>query len=628
MRFAHPELLWFLLLLPGIGFFMWLRYRAGRRALEQALSPIMARRLTLHLSGAARGRRLMLVLLALALTILGGARPQRGTQYVTATRTGGDVIFALDVSESMLAEDLKPNRLQRARHEISAILDRLKGDRVGLVAFAGESFLQCPLTLDYSAARMFLEYMTPELIPQPGTDLGRALEVAVGAFDEGSEGYRALVLITDGEDHGGRVDEGIKSARDAGVKIFAVGIGNEAGEPIPMRGAAGGIQGYKQDRDGRVVLTRLEEGPLRRVAEETDGFYTRAGGTLGLHRVVDAIEGMEKRELEGGMRVLYEERYRYFVWPALILLLLEMWIPRRRQAFPVRPSFLRRALSMLAFALVVLPAQAGPSTAAPQGAVDAGRWRERFEENEIFRTEHPADARPLYNLGTLWHEQGDWSAAEQWLRNASPAAAGDLAGRIHYNLGSTLFRKGDLEAARDAFVEALRVDPQNEDAKRNLELTQRMLDRQAQKPDSLRQQQQENQEQKKQQDQQNEKGQQQETQTQGEENPQQQEQQDRQEQQEQQDQQNQQDQRKQQQQPDATEEQPENGDDAAKEQESHDAQDERSADPRETAEGDSLSPLEAQQVLQVLRGLEGRERELLKQRFRARSRSLRVEKDW
>ena len=656
MRFAHPEMLWLLLLLPAIGLLAYLRLRSGRRALASALTPVMARRLTGHLAGRAREGRLALTLLALALLILGGARPQRGTQYVTAKRMGGDVIFALDVSESMLAEDLKPNRLQRARHEISAILDRLKGDRVGLIAFAGEAFVQCPLTLDYAAARMFLDYMTPELIPQPGTNLGEALRVAARAFSGESEGYRALVLITDGEDHAGDLTEAARAAHAAGVRVFAVGIGSDAGEPIPQRDAAGAVQGYKQDREGRVVMTRLQEGPLRELADATDGVYVRAGGTLGLNRVVDAIDRLEKRELEGGVRILYEERYAYFVWPAAVLLLLEMWVPLRRRALRVRAFGLGRVAPAAMIALgcsALLPAlapgalvraQSPPAGGAPRNAASGGargapaeqgartgelsedQWRRLFEENEVFRGKHPDDARPFYNIGNLLHDRGEWDAAEQSYRDAGPRADERLAGRIDYNLGNTRFKKGDLQGAREAFLQALRADPENEDAKFNLELTQRRLDEVAQMSDSLQQSGEKRQE-----------GQGEQKQQQG--------------RQEQQNspQQNEENQSREQEQPaggadssraDSEQQQqrdegqsPPQGTDQQEEQAGAESQPEprggaEQAEMEEAARGDSTASPDAVQVMQILRGLEGRERELLKERFRARSRNLRVEKDW
>ncbi|MCK4303492.1 MAG: VWA domain-containing protein, partial [Candidatus Eisenbacteria sp.] len=349
MRFAHPHILWLLLLLPVVGLFAWARLRAGSRALERALSPGMSARLTQHLATGRRMMGLLLLLLTCLFLILGAARPQRGTQYVKASRRGIDVLIALDLSESMLAEDLKPNRLLRARHEIGGIIDRLRGDRIGLVAFAGAAFVQCPLTLDYAAARMFLEFMGPDLIPEPGTSLAEALRVSTRAFDSDGDEFKALILISDGEDHAGEVEEAAREARRAGVRVFSVGIGSASGEPIPVRDSEGSIEGYKKDKSGKIILTRLNDDSLRRIAESTRGLYVRAGGTLGLDRVMKAIDQMDKKELEGGIRVLYEERYSYFLWPAIVLLLAQWWIPLRRR--PKRGSGLSAPL-LLCIALL------------------------------------------------------------------------------------------------------------------------------------------------------------------------------------------------------------------------------------------------------------------------------------
>jgi len=367
MRFAHPQLLWLLLLLLPLGLFAWARLRAGQTALVRALGPSMAERLTAHLSPGRRRGRLLLLLLALAFLILGVAQPQRGTHYATATRRGIDLIVALDVSESMLAEDLKPSRLVQARHEIAGILDRLKGDRVGLVAFAGAAFVQCPLTLDYAAARMFLEFMTPELIPEPGTSLAEAIRVSLRAFGPEEEGFRALILITDGEDHVGDVRQAAQEARRAGVRVFAVGIGSETGEPIPLRDAQGKIEGYKKDNSGKVVLTRLDPSALEEIANVTGGLFIQAGGMLGLERILMEIDRMEKRELEAGIRVLYEERYFYFAWLVFACLIIEWRIPTRRiwrKSAAARRSAgrFRVGLIVLLLAVAIAAAQAQPAT--------------------------------------------------------------------------------------------------------------------------------------------------------------------------------------------------------------------------------------------------------------------------
>ncbi len=651
MRFAHPQLLWLLLVLVPLGLCVAYRLRAGRRALDDALSARMAQRLTAHLAPGRRTWRLALLLMALVALVLGAARPQRGAQYVTAKRTGRDLVIALDVSESMLAEDLKPNRLARARQEIAAILDHLRGDRIGLVAFAGAAFVQCPLTLDYSAARMFLDFMGPELISEPGTALAEAVRVGVRAFDAQSEGFRAMILISDGEDHQGNLEAAAREARKAGVRVFAIGIGSEAGEPIPQRDAAGKIQGYKRDSEGHVILTRLDAQALRTIAEASGGLYVSAGSSLGLERVLGEIETMERREMEGGLRLLYEERYHYFVWPALVLLLLELLIPLRRGAWRQlwRPAVRRWRVPGLTIGVLVLAVVCGPARGAPApppGAPPAGQparaeadpvWLRQLEENEVFRARHPGDPRPLYNLGNLYHEQGGFARAAELYQGAQVRAAGPLRGAVDYNLGNTRFRAGDLQSARDAFLAALRGDPGNENAKLNLELTQRMLDAQQAQSDSLGQKSQEGQQNRSstgqgapEKDSRKSAG---ERQKSGESS----------------DSSSAGQQQKQQQQegkqPEAGESSNSQGESqspqGAPESGAQDQQQDGQMPAGETGEqgadrsatpsyGESRADSSAanQPWAQILRGLEGAERDLLKRRFQARARNLRVEKDW
>jgi len=633
MRFAHPWVLWLLLLLPVLGLLAWSHLRRGARALAAALSPVMAERLTGHLRPGRRGVGLVLMLMAAFFLVLGAARPQRGTQYVAATRRGIDLIIALDVSESMLAEDLKPNRLVRARHEIGAILDRLKGDRVGLVAFAGAAFVQCPLTLDYSAARMFLDFMGPDLIPEPGTNLGEALRIATRAFQSEEAGFRALILISDGEDHMGGLEDAIAEARKAGVRTFSVGIGSESGEPIPIRDAQGQVSGYKKDSAGKVVMTRLNEDPLRQIAEASGGLYVPAAGSLGLDRVLAEIDAMEKKELKGGIHMLYEERYSYFVWPAIVLLLIQWWIPLRQRArLPLGATLalvrkgVRGAgliLGLLA-TLTLAPSASGPG-GMPAGTglppVEPGdvpaeeRLAALLEEHQVLRARHPGDPRPLYNLGTLLHMKNDLEQAQEYLGVAANWADGRLGSRVAHNLGDTLYKLGRVAEARDAFARAVALDPDNEDAKINLEVTQRLLDALQQHPDSTAQENQQNQQD--QQDGQDQEGRQ-EQQQQGEQEQQQGEQEQQQQQEQGSDQQGEQDQQEQ------------RGEQDQQQREQSEQQEGQHAQPNEAAADRPDSTVSAEQMhaLQILRGLEASERDLLNRRFQARSRNVRVEKDW
>ena len=274
----------------------------------------------------------MLLLVTVSLLVLALARPQFGTRIETVRSQGQDVVVALDVSLSMLAEDVAPNRLDRARLEIMRILRRLDGDRIGLVAFAGSAFVQAPLTVDYGAAAMFLNAMDPDLISLQGTNLGEALTVALDAFEEGTRDHRVLVIVTDGEDHEGEIEGALERAVQEEVRIHTVGIGSLEGVPIPDIDDRGVRTGFQRDEEGNVVTTRLDEATLERVAERTGGRYFPATATgASLDPLIEEITGGDGRELEAREVTQFDEQFQIFLGAALLLLLVEAVVPDRRR---------------------------------------------------------------------------------------------------------------------------------------------------------------------------------------------------------------------------------------------------------------------------------------------------------
>jgi len=331
-RFISTEILFGLLLVPALGGFFWGARRARRRALAQFGDLALVQKLSATLSRRARAAKSVLILVAVAFLVLALARPQFGSRVEIVRSEGQDVMVALDVSRSMLAEDVVPNRLERARLEVMRILQRLDGDRIGLVAFAGNAFVQSPLTVDYGAAALFLNAMDTDLIPIQGTNLGEALSVALDAFEEGTRDHRVLIVVTDGEDHEGEIEEALERARDEGVQIHTVGIGSIEGVPIPEFTASGERSGFIRDDDGAVVTTRLDESTLERVAEATGGRYFPAlGPGANLNLLVEEITGGEGRELEAREITQFDEQFQVFLGFAWVLLLVEGLIPERRR---------------------------------------------------------------------------------------------------------------------------------------------------------------------------------------------------------------------------------------------------------------------------------------------------------
>ena len=325
LLFADYRYLYLLLLCPvfllGYGLLRHLRSRRvkafGDEELVKALMPSWSR---------SKGWvRMVLFTLAFALFAIGLARPRTGAKLAERTTRGAEIIVALDVSNSMLAEDYSPNRLERAKLSISRLTDRLQDDRIGLVIFAGTSFVQLPVTTDYVSAKMFLGSINTGSIPVQGTAIGDAIRLSIKSFSAQSEKSRVIVVISDGENH---EDDAVAAARQAaelGIKVYTIGVGSAEGQPIPMDG------GLLKDKDGNIVVTRLDEETLRQVAKAGGGAYIHAGGEeFGLNPIIQDIRRMEDEEFGSVVFEEYDEQYMYFLGAALLLLVIEMLIGERK----------------------------------------------------------------------------------------------------------------------------------------------------------------------------------------------------------------------------------------------------------------------------------------------------------
>jgi Ca-activated chloride channel family protein len=276
-------------------------------------------------SGAAQGiARGSLLGIGLFLLFFAAAGPQCGERTELVKRTGIDLVVALDASNSMMARDVKPSRLDRAKLEVTALLDRLKGDRVGLVVFAGDAFVQCPLTTDYAAARLFLRAVDPASMPQQGTAIANALLESKRVLEGGGRGSaaaKAVLLITDGEDQQGDALKYASELGEAGIRIYAVPVGSESGEPIPIVDKAGNVTGYKKDKEGRTVLSHTDVAGLRELASRGNGLVLRGGGAeLGVLELLPELDKLQKGDLESRRSVQYDDKYIWFAWPAFALL--------------------------------------------------------------------------------------------------------------------------------------------------------------------------------------------------------------------------------------------------------------------------------------------------------------------
>lgn len=274
--------------------------------------------------------KFILSALALAFLIIGIANPQLGLKQEEVKREGADIMIALDVSNSMMAEDLSPNRLEKAKQAIEKLIDKLKGDRLGMIVFAGDAFVQLPITTDYSAAKLFLDNISPEIIQRQGTDIEAAINLALESFGKDEGKNKALVIITDGETHEGNTTEAVKAAVEKGITIHTIGLGSISGVPIPDF-QNGRRTGFKKDKEGNTVISKLDEATLQTISNEGNGVYVRASNAeLGLNTILDEIDKLDKKQFKGKMFSDYEDQFQYFIAAALLLLLVELLISERK----------------------------------------------------------------------------------------------------------------------------------------------------------------------------------------------------------------------------------------------------------------------------------------------------------
>jgi Ca-activated chloride channel family protein len=323
----HYLYLFFLipLLIAGIVVYM-VRKRSRLRQLADAE---IVPRITDSVSRRLQTLQLMLTVFGISFLIIALARPKWGEKLQIYKGEGIDVVIALDASKSMLAQDIKPDRLSRAKTEIAILLDNLSSDRVGITAFAGDCYVMCPLTTDIEAAKLFLGIVSPDVVPRPGTNLEKAIVVSNSLFDPEDDTHKALVIFTDGDNLVGDPMAAVDRIKESGVKIFTIGMGTLEGSPVPELDRQGHFVSYKKDEEDRIVMSRLSERLLIILAKAADGRYFRTEGNYADHLVAE-LGKIKKKEIGGGEYVEYEERYQYFLIPAFVLLFLGLFMNDRK----------------------------------------------------------------------------------------------------------------------------------------------------------------------------------------------------------------------------------------------------------------------------------------------------------
>ena len=499
---AQPLYLLLILLIPLMYMAYWLMRRWRKRRIARFGDPDLVSSLAPLVPRRKGWLKLTLISLALLFFAIGMARPQLGAILKEKQVRGAEIMVVLDVSNSMLAEDYSPNRLERAKLAISKLVDELQGDRIGLIIFAGESFVQLPVTSDYVSAKIFLSSITTESVPVQGTAMGEAIRTAIKSFTSESENSRAIILITDGENH---EDDPVAAARDAvdmGARVFCIGVGSPEGKPIPVDGE------LLKDKDGNIVVTRLDEATLKEVASAGKGLYVRAGNTeFGLNPVIDEIRSLDEKDFQSVVFEEYDEQYMYFFAIALIFMLIEFMISdtrNRRSLFGGGKGMVAVLILMLA-SPVMLQAQSDRSEVrAGNRDFRKGEFREAELDYKRALVEDSTSITAKYNLGNALYRTESYSEAELYLKglgdslkSVSPSRASDC----FHNSGNLALKQKKYQEAVDAYKESLRLEPDNFETKSNLAYAQKMLKEQQQQQQQQQQNQNQQQDQKDQQDQ-------------------------------------------------------------------------------------------------------------------------------
>lgn len=329
-RFEHTWILWGLFLIPIFIFLFVLLNQWRKKARKEFAEHALFSQLMPRYSKAKYRLKFILFFIGFGLLILGVSNPQVGSKLEEVKREGIDLIVALDVSNSMKAEDLKPNRLERAKRAMQQLVERLKGDRLGIIVFAGKAYTQLPVTTDYAAAKLFLNTIDTDIVPTQGTAIGAAIELASTSFDFESGGNKVLIVVSDGENHEDNAVEAAAEAAKKGIKTFTIGMGSPNGAPIPVI-KNGRRNGYRQTSDGSTVISSLNEEMMQEIASAGGGTYLRAtNANAGLQQLLDELSGMDKEAFESKVYTDYEDRFQFFIGAAVIFILLSLLISEKK----------------------------------------------------------------------------------------------------------------------------------------------------------------------------------------------------------------------------------------------------------------------------------------------------------
>jgi len=486
-RFQHIEYLWLLLLVPVaiLVYILYLRWRKSRIAKLGAADLVKG-----QIAGRINGRlttKFVLSMLAFVSAVIGLANLQKGAGTETAERKGIDVIFALDVSKSMLARDIQPDRLTRSKQLIERMMDKMKNDRVGLVVFAGKAYLQTPLTVDYSAVKMLLSSVGPDMVPTQGTVLAEAISLADKSFSEKEKKYKALVLISDGEDHDEAAEGMARQAAEQGVIIHTVGVGSPEGTTIidPATGKE------KLDEAGKPVITKLNEAELQGIAQAGGGGYQHLDNANSVaDNLSDAVNNIEGRNMGAVIFTQYKSYFQYFIAIAVLLLVIEWLMPSSRVVRSNRNMTIKAAGITATLALLLICAGGFAQEKNDRKAAAAAN-DQIYKGNQLYRDkkykeaaasydaalrQDPASLKGKYNSGNALYNSDQYEqAATQFASVAESSKDKAEKAKAYHNLGNSFMKQRKWQEAVDALKQSLKLNPADEDTRYNLAYAQEKL---------------------------------------------------------------------------------------------------------------------------------------------------------
>ncbi len=492
MRFGYPQFLWLAaVLLPALSLFLVWCWRKKQKLIAQFVTSRLLANLTVGVSQFRQKMRLVLLAAAFGFALLAMARPQWGFDWEEAKQQGIDILVAIDTSKSMLANDVTPTRLARAKMAAFDLMKLAKSDRLGLIAFAGSAFLQTPLTLDEEAFRQNVETLDVGIIPQGGTAVGEAIDTAVKAFETSGDNHKVLVLFTDGEDQDTGVEAAAQKAAKAGIKIFTIGVGSAEGELIRVQDESGAA-GFLKDEQGNVVKSRLNEHLLQQIATTGNGFYLPLRGANPMETLYQrGLANLPKNDTQTKLVKSFRDRFHWPLGLALLVLIAEIFLPHRRRvhldkgiAVEAGPQ-LKKAAAMLF--IIALPATTFSSPSDAMKKYEAGKFDDALEAYQKTLQRKTNDYRLYFNAGDAAYRAKRFDEAKKYFDTSAVSPDLNLQQRAYYNLGNTMYQLGepleDMDKKKEAwekaisnYQNALTLNTNDVDAKHNLQFVQKQLE--------------------------------------------------------------------------------------------------------------------------------------------------------